>query len=159
MAFLQNRKRRGQTLFDRFSFFQAGEILVFHEKGDALDGLSVLDKYYCIREIMRWPMSVSVHVINLLWLMIVQSQEFSFSLRNEKAGASLFSCLIPRRCAAVSPSPSPWWCRPTRPSPTPDSLYQQSGVPLRPAMCDGKMYWWWWCGPSWPCPPPDSPSR
>ena len=66
MAFLQNRKRRGQTLFDRFSFFQAREILDFHEKGDALDALSVLDKYYCIREIMRWPMSVSVHVINLL---------------------------------------------------------------------------------------------
>ena len=70
MAFLQNRKRRGQTIFDGFPyhiylFFQAGEILVFHEKGDALDALSVLDKYYCIREIMRWPMSVSVHVINL----------------------------------------------------------------------------------------------
>ena len=48
MAFLQNRKRRGQTIFDGFPyhiylFFQAGEILIFHEKGDALDGLSVHD--------------------------------------------------------------------------------------------------------------------
>ena len=45
MAFLQNRKRWGQTLFDGFPYhiYQAGEILEI-QKGDALDALSVLDK-------------------------------------------------------------------------------------------------------------------